>query len=84
MGTQSWKFTAIQNPDVIKKVNEAIRQTLLDIPVVAETHPYVASLIEKAKDQNANFLYNAPTFVIVSTIKIVATQCPIRPWQLAT
>lgn len=69
MGTQAWKFTAIQSKEGISKVNEAIRQTLLSIPVVAETHPYVASLIEKAKDGNANFLYNAPTYIIVSHLK---------------
>lgn len=69
MGLQSWRFTAIQDPAVLKKVNEAIRQTLLSIPVVAETHPYVVSLIEKAKDVNADFLYQAPTFILVSNLK---------------
>ncbi|MFV0330160.1 MAG: nitroreductase family protein [Dysgonomonas sp.] len=29
MGTQSWKFTAIQKTSVLAKVNEAIRQTLI-------------------------------------------------------
>ncbi len=69
MGMQSWKFTAIQNTDTMKKVNEALRQTLLTIPVVAETHPYIASLIKKAEDVNSNFLYNAPTYIIVSNLK---------------
>ncbi len=69
MGMQSWKFTAIQNADTMKKVNEALRQTLLTIPVVAETHPYIASLIKKAEDENSNFLYNAPTYIIVSNLK---------------
>lgn len=69
MGMQNWKFTAIQNADTLKKVNEAIRKTLLSIPVVPETHPYVVSLIEKSKDENADFLYHAPTFVIVSNLK---------------
>lgn len=69
MGMQNWKFTAIQNADTLKKVNEAIRKTLLSIPVVPETHPYVVSLIEKAQDENADFLYHAPTFIIVSNLK---------------
>ena len=69
MGLQNWKFTAIQNTGVIKKVNEAIRRTLLSIPAVRETHPYVVSLIEKAKDEKADFLYHAPTFIIVSNLK---------------
>ncbi|EGO62484.1 nitroreductase family protein [Acetonema longum] len=69
MGLQDWKFTAIQNATTLKKVNEAIRQTLLSIPIVPEIHPYVMSLIEKAKDENADFLYHAPTFIIVSNLK---------------
>jgi nitroreductase len=69
MGLQNWRFTAIQNPAILTKVNEAIRQTLLAIPVVAETHPYIVSLIEKAKDMNADFLYHAPTFILVSNLK---------------
>lgn len=69
MGTQSWKFTAVQNPETMKKINESIRKTLMSIPVVAETHPYIVSLVEKAKDENSNFLYNAPIFVIVSHLK---------------
>lgn len=69
MGLQNWKFTAIQNPAIMEKVNETLRQTLLSIPIVAETHPYIVSLIEKANDKNANFLYYAPTYIIVSNLK---------------
>lgn len=69
MGTQSWKFTAIQKSETMRQVNEAIRRTLLSIPVTAETHPYIASLIEKAGDEQANFLYHAPTYIIVSNLK---------------
>lgn len=69
MGLQNWRFTAIQNPVVRNKVNEAIRQTLLSVPVVPETHPYIVSLIEKAKDVNADFLYHAPTFILVSNLE---------------
>jgi nitroreductase len=69
MGMQSWKFTAIQNPQTLKKVNEAIRQALLSIPIVEETHPYVVSLIEKAQDESAEFLYHAPAYIIVSNLK---------------
>lgn len=68
MGLQNWKFTAIQNTEMLKKVNEAIRKTLLSIPIVPETHPYVVSLIEKSKDERADFLYHAPTLIIVSNL----------------
>lgn len=69
MGMQNWKFTAIQNAATLKKANEAIRKTTLSIPIVEETHPYVVSLIEKAQDENAEFLYYAPTYIIVSNLK---------------
>ncbi|HEY8364028.1 MAG TPA: nitroreductase [Haloplasmataceae bacterium] len=58
---QSWKFTAIQNQEVLNKVNETIRQTILAIKE--------ERFLEKAKDENANFLFNAPTYVIVSNLK---------------
>lgn len=62
---QSWKFTAIQNKEVLQEVNEAIRQTIL----LNKDNPYYERLIEKAKDEKANFLFNAPTYVIVSNLK---------------
>ncbi|NLD84214.1 MAG: nitroreductase family protein [Clostridiales bacterium] len=66
MNAQSWRFTAIQNPAVLKQVNEAIRRTLLSLPVGPETTAYTISLIEKAAEENADFLYRAPTLVIVT------------------
>ncbi|HHT26425.1 MAG TPA: nitroreductase family protein [Firmicutes bacterium] len=69
MGRQTWRFTAIQAPEILKKVNETIRQTLLSIPIVEETHPYLIRLIQKAADENAEFLYGAPTYIIVSNQK---------------
>jgi nitroreductase len=69
MGLQNWKFTAIQNIKTLSKVNEAIRKTLLTIPVIPETHPYVVSLIKKAQDENTDFFYHAPTLIIVSNLK---------------
>lgn len=66
MGMQSWKFTAIQKPETIRKVNEAMRQTLLSLS--PETHPYYAKLIQKAQDEQADFLYGALTYIIVSNL----------------
>ena len=67
MGTQSWNFLALQSRDALQKVNTAIRQTLVAIPVTADTNPYVAYLVEKANNSDSEFLYGAPTLVIVST-----------------
>lgn len=68
-GLQNWKFTAIQNPQVIQKVNQAMRQALLELPEGSELATKFESLIEKAKDPNAEFLYGAPTYIIVSHLK---------------
>lgn len=65
MNMQSWKFIAIQNKEVLKEVNEAIRQTIL----LNKDNPYYERLLEKAKDEKSNFLFNAPTYVIVSNLK---------------
>lgn len=69
MGTQSWNFFALQSSEAIQKVNTAIRLALLSIPVTSDINPYLAAYIEKAHNQNADFLYGAPTLVIVSTPK---------------
>ena len=66
MGSQEWRFTAVQDEMTLQRINESIRLALLTIPVIAETHPYVVSLIEKAGNEQANFNYGASTYVIVS------------------
>lgn len=66
MGLQAFRFTAIVNKATIRKVNEAIRKTLLNIPIGEQNSAYMNSLIERAKDENAEFLYHAPTYVIAS------------------
>ncbi len=69
MGAQSWNFLALQSPDARKKVNDALRSALLSLPVTPDTNPHIAAYIEKAHYENADFLYGAPTLVIVSTPK---------------
>ncbi|WP_101696337.1 nitroreductase family protein [Clostridium minihomine] len=65
-GLQSWKFTAVQNPQVLGKINETIRLALREVTPGPETHPYVVRLIEKAKREDSEFLFHAPTYLIVS------------------
>ena len=61
---QSWKFTAIQNELILKEVNQTIRLAILN-----NQNRYTQSLIEKAADEKINFLYDAPTYVLVSNLK---------------
>lgn len=69
MGLQTWRFTAIQNPEMLQRIQEGLRQTLLSIPVQADTPPHILRYIERAKDTHTQFLFNAPTYVLVSNEK---------------
>jgi nitroreductase len=66
MATQGWLFTALQSPEALKKANDALRQTLRNIPITEGMNPRMAALIEKSKLDDSEFLYGAPTYIIVS------------------
>lgn len=55
---QNWIFTAIQNKEILSKLNLAIKNRFSD--------SIVPELKEKGKSTNFSFNYNAPTFIIVS------------------
>ncbi|EJF42303.1 MAG: nitroreductase family protein [Clostridium sp.] len=63
---QTWKFTAVQNPQVLARINAALREALRTVSVGPDTHPYVARLKPKAEREDSEFLFHAPTYVIVS------------------
>lgn len=63
---QSWKFTAIQSPAVLQRINEVLRRALRETKVEPDTHPYVVRLKHRAERDDAEFLFRAPTYVIVS------------------
>lgn len=68
MGMQSWKFTAIQDTDIMEEVNETMRQTFLAISKEDEAYSYFAPYIHKANDKTTNFIYHAPTYILVSNL----------------
>jgi len=68
-GLQNWKFTAIQKPETLQKVNAAMREALLGLPAGSDLHTKFTALIEKASDPTAEFLYCAPTYILVSHLK---------------
>lgn len=63
---QTWKFTAVQNPQVMANINTAIRNALRAVIIDEDTHPYVSFLKTKAEREDSEFLFHAPTYVIVS------------------
>ena len=66
---QSWRFTAVQNSRMLKKINETIRNSILQTPISDNTSEYMIRLREKATDENINYMFNAPTYVIVSNLR---------------
>lgn len=69
MGMQSWKFTAIQNKNILDKINKAIKTAILTVSNDNKLYSYVNKFIKRAQDESYNFLYNAPTYVIVSNLE---------------
>lgn len=63
---QTWKFTAVQNPQVLVRINAALREALRAVTIGPDTHPYVAHLKAKAEREDSEFLFHTPTYVIVS------------------
>ena len=60
-------ITVVQGKEWHSKINECIRKCHLSIPEKGATNQYIKSLKIKALEENAEFLYNAPIFIIVST-----------------
>lgn len=58
MNQQSWHFTAIQNKDMIHKINEECKNFFLKSGN--------KQFEERAKSPNFDLFYNAPTLIIVS------------------
>ncbi len=62
---QSWLFTAIQNVDVLSKLNSLVR-TAFGRYVPDDDYPGKHSIIEQVKREDYNFCYHAPTLIIAS------------------
>jgi nitroreductase len=58
MNQQLWHFTAVQNNEMLKKINEGCRTAMLKSGVKA--------LEDRANAENFNIFYSAPTVIIVS------------------
>ncbi len=62
---QSWLFTAIQNKDILLKLNDLVKEGFQHwIP--DDDYPGKLGVKSASKKQNYNFYYNAPTLIIAS------------------
>lgn len=58
MNQQSWHITVIQNKEMLRKINEACKDAL--------SKSGIKNFEERAKTENFQIFYNAPTFIIVT------------------
>jgi nitroreductase len=77
MGLQEWHFTAVQNKDELRALNDAAKQVLLNLPEDDSVPKPLKNQAKHYKDKpDFNFFYNAPTLVIVTSSKDPATSSP--------
>jgi nitroreductase len=63
--SQSWLFTAIQNRDVLEKLNFTVREGFARY-VPDDDYPGKHNVKESAKREDYNFCYRAPTLIVAS------------------
>lgn len=66
--SQSWLFTAVQNPEIIKTLNEEVRRGLQSLPAQENEYPARAAARKNSKNPDYHFCYHAPTLIIASNL----------------
>ena len=64
---QTWLFTAIQNAEILKKLNDALRQAFLGWTPDDE-YPSKRKSKLLAQKEDHNYLYHAPTLIVFSNV----------------
>jgi nitroreductase len=64
---QTWLFTAVQNKDVLTKINEALRQGFLNWTPDDE-YPAKKKAVANAQSGTHHYFYHAPTLIIASNV----------------
>jgi nitroreductase len=62
---QSWLFTAIQNKNILEKLNSIVREGFARY-IPDDDYPGKLAVSEHAKRDDYNFYYHAPTLIIAS------------------
>lgn len=63
--SQSWLFTAIQNQDVLLKLNQLVREGF-QTWIPDDDYPAKLGIKERSGKEGYNFFYKAPTLIIAS------------------
>ena len=64
---QTWLFTAVQNKDVLAKINEALRQGFLNW-TPDDDYPAKKKAVVNARNEAHKYFYQAPTLIIASNV----------------
>ena len=64
---QTWLFTAVQNKDILIKINETLRQGFLNW-TPDDDYPSKRKAIVNAQNEAYNYFFHAPTLIIASNV----------------
>lgn len=64
--SQLWRFTAVQNTEALKTLNELVRECFAALEVDAKTYKSKVSGKKASANPNYSFYYNAPTLIIAT------------------
>lgn len=66
--SQSWRFTAVQNPRVLAEINALLRRGFLEWQPSETEYPAKLGAKKRAENESCNFFYHAPTLIIASNV----------------
>lgn len=67
--SQSWLFTVVQNPLILKTLNEHVKEAFQNLEINENSYRSMISGKKASANPKYNFYYNAPTLIIVSNDK---------------
>lgn len=66
--SQTWRFTAVQKPELLKALNDAVKQAYADYVVDENTYRSIVAGKKASQNPDFNFYYHAPTLIVVSNL----------------
>lgn len=66
--SQSWLFTAVQNPEKLDRLNALLCRGFLEWQPGENEYPAKLGAKRRAESPGANFLYHAPTLILASNV----------------
>ena len=64
--SQSWLFTVLQNTEILRTLNEYVRNAFMNYEVTENTYRSIVGGKKASSNADYNFYYHAPTLIIAS------------------